>query len=74
MTALDAIREQYRKTLIATQITIGVVTLVVLLQSHRLPAAVAFFFTMQVGAVIGALWAVRLKRRIELARSMNPRA
>jgi hypothetical protein len=60
--------EQYKKTMVGTQILIGVVTLAVLLRTHRLVAALAFFATMQLGAVIGALWAVRLKSKIQRAR------
>ena len=57
--------ERYRRTFFATQASIAAVTVAVFVQSHRLAAAIAFFATMQLGAVVGALWAARLKRRIQ---------
>jgi hypothetical protein len=60
--------EHYKKTFVGTQITIGVITLAVLIRTHRLVAALAFFVTMQLGAILGAMWAVRIKHRIEQAR------
>ena len=60
-------REQYKKTLIPTQITILVVTIAALLWSHRVAAALAFFVVMQLGAVLGALWGTRLKNKVERA-------
>ena len=68
-TAFDLILECYRKTFVGIQVTIGVVTLAALLQTHRLIAALAFFATMQIGAVLGATWAARLKIRVEQARA-----
>jgi hypothetical protein len=62
------VKQQYRKTLVSTQVLIGVITLGVLFRTQRLAAALAFFATMQIGALIGALWAVRLKSKIERAR------
>ena len=60
-------REQYKKTLIPTQITILVVTIAALFWSHRVVAALAFFVVMQLCAVVGALWATRLKNKVERA-------
>jgi O-antigen/teichoic acid export membrane protein len=57
--------EQYKKTVIPTQIIIAVVCLAVLLMSHRLSAALAFFLVMQAGALFGAVWGARLKHKIE---------
>lgn len=57
--------ERYRRTFFVTQAAIVAVTLAVFVQSHRLAAAAAFFATMQIGAITGALWAARLKRKIE---------
>ena len=57
--------ERYRRTFFVTQASIAAVTVAVLVQSHRLAAAAAFFATMQLGAVVGALWAARLKRKIQ---------
>jgi hypothetical protein len=61
-------REQYKKTWVGMQATIAVVTLAALVHTHRLVAALAFFATMQVGAVLGAIWAVQLKTRIARLR------
>jgi hypothetical protein len=68
-TAFDLILECYRKTFVGIQVTIGVVTLAALLQTHRLIAAFAFFAIMQIGAIFGAMWAARLKSRIEHGRA-----
>ena len=59
--------ERYKRTLVPTQMLIGTVTIVILVWSHRFTAALAFFVAMQVGAAIGALWAHRLKSKIERA-------
>jgi len=59
--------EQYKKTLIPTQITILVITIAVLFWSHRIVAGLAFFVMMQVCAVIGVLWGIRLKNKVERA-------
>jgi hypothetical protein len=63
-----SVTEQYKKTLVSTQVLIGVITMAVLIRSHRLTAALAFFAMMQLGALLGALWAARLKSKIERAR------
>ncbi len=57
--------ERYKRTFVATQASIAAVTVAILLQSHRLFAAVAFFGAMELGALFGAMWAARIKRRIE---------
>jgi hypothetical protein len=64
-------REQYKKTLVPTQLLIFTVTVAALIWSHRLMAALAFFVMMQLGAVLGAIWATRLKHKVE--RPMNAR-
>jgi hypothetical protein len=60
--------QQYRKTFVGTQIVIAFVTLVSLIQTHRVIAALAFFAMMQLGALAGAAWAASLKYRIASAR------
>jgi hypothetical protein len=60
--------EQYRKTLVGTQPVIGLVTLSVFVQTHRVVAAAAYFAIMQVGALVGAAWAASMKNRIANAR------
>ncbi len=53
--------DQYRKTAKGMQLVIGVVTCSILIWSRIWGLAAVFFVTMQVAAVIGAMWAVRLK-------------
>ena len=53
---------QYRKTFLVTQILIFCVAVAGLLHgSHLREVAVEFFIPMQVCAVLGAVWAARLK-------------
>jgi hypothetical protein len=54
---------QYRKTLVGTQMVIAAVTLAVHLRAHRLDVSLAFFTAMQLGAILGAFWAARLRVR-----------
>ena len=70
-TSVDRVLERYKKTFAAIQVTVGFVTLIVLMQTHRLIAALAFFATMQIGAIVGAIWAAGLKRRIERATTLR---
>ena len=56
--------EQYKKTFLRIQIVIAVVTIVVLAWTHVWPLAALFFVTMQLGAVSGAMWGVRLRDRV----------
>ena len=55
--------EHYKKTFVGMQVFIALVTAALFILFHRLwiPAA-TFFVMMQVGALVGALWATRLKR------------
>jgi len=64
---------QYRKTLIPTQIVVLIVCLCMLLL-FKAPwqGIVAIFAAMQIGAILGARWAVRLKRKIEASRGRLP--
>jgi hypothetical protein len=68
LSTMRAVSEQYKKTFAGTQILIVVVTLAALVTTHRLAAALAFLATMQLGAVVGAMWAASLKSRIEHGR------
>lgn len=58
--------EHYKKRFWGMQIVIATVTLGVFFATHHIlvPAAM-FFFTMQLGAVVGAAWATRLKRKYQ---------
>jgi len=61
--------EQYKKTFLRIQSVILIVSCAAFFAAdHRLVAAGAFFLVMQIGAVLGAVWAVRLKHRVELYR------
>ncbi|HEY4012021.1 MAG TPA: hypothetical protein VGM06_01675 [Polyangiaceae bacterium] len=69
--ALPTVREildRYRQTFLGTQIMVGVITLFTLMKTHRVLAALGFFATMQVGALVGAAWGARLKTMFERAR------
>jgi len=55
----------YKKTFWITQMTICLVAFAVYLSFYHLLAPAALFFvTMQIGAVLGAAWASRLKRKL----------
>jgi len=60
---------QYRKTLIPTQVVILTVCLCMYFV-FKAPwqGILAIFLAMQIGAILGARWAVRLKRKIEASR------
>jgi hypothetical protein len=55
--------EQYKKTFVRIQVVIAVVSIGVLARTHVWPLAMLFFVAMQLGAVSGAMWGVRLKVR-----------
>ncbi|HYP76335.1 MAG TPA: hypothetical protein VER12_10280 [Polyangiaceae bacterium] len=63
--------EQYRKTAKGMQIIIAVVTIAVVIWSHHLAAGAMFFVVMQLSAVLGAGWSVRLRRLQERGRLMR---
>jgi uncharacterized membrane protein YfcA len=52
---------QYKKTFVFTQVVIVVVTCIAYLGQRQWPAAALLFLVMQVGAVLGAAWALRLR-------------
>ena len=54
---------QYKKTFVYVQLVIALVVVAVYGSSNRqLPVAAVYFVIMQVGAVLGASWAARLKQ------------
>ena len=60
---------QYKSTSLRIQTVIAMVTCAAYFATgHRLPAAAVFFAVMQIGAVLGAMWGVRLKAKAQLAR------
>ena len=56
--------EQYKKTFLNMQLVIGVVTVCLLGWSHLWSVAATFFFVMQLGAVVGAMWGARLRAKL----------
>ncbi len=70
---VDPVRvfEQYKKSFVGTQIMIAVVTAAALIHTRHLVAALGFFATMQVGALLGAAWGTSLKNRIASARGFS---
>jgi hypothetical protein len=60
--------QQYKRTFRGMQIAIAVVTIGSLVLTHRVFVAAAFLVTMQVGAIFGAAWGVRLKTLFEGSR------
>ena len=58
--------EQYKKTFAKTQAVIVVVTAATYFLMGELAARSAVFFVMmQLGAVAGAAWGVRLRRKVD---------
>ena len=57
--------EQYKKTVWGMQVVIGVIAGTVLVLSYLFGAAAFFFATMQVAAVVGAMWGIRLKGKVD---------
>jgi membrane protein implicated in regulation of membrane protease activity len=60
--------EQYRKSLFGMQFVMWLIAAGVLLRTHRLFAAAVFFFVMQLGAIVGAMWGARLKNKLQGTR------
>jgi len=58
--------EQYKKTFYKTQVIIGAATIgTYLWLGHVAVRSAAFFLVMQIGAVAGAMWGTRLKRKVD---------
>jgi uncharacterized membrane protein YfcA len=56
--------KQYKKTFVGMQLVIWAITGGVLAWRHLWDLAAMFFVTMQIGAVIGAMWGQRLKSKV----------
>jgi len=54
--------EQYRKTFRGMQMAIWLAAGAAFFVTHSCFVAAVFFATMQIGAIFGAAWGVRLKR------------
>jgi hypothetical protein len=63
--------EQYRKTAVGIQTVIALVTVAIVIWSHHLAAGGVFFVAMQLSAILGAGWAVRLHRLQERGRLLR---
>jgi hypothetical protein len=61
-------REQYKKTFLGVQVlTLAVTAWVYFSLTHWWVSAGVVFLTMQVGGVLGAIWADRLTRKMQRA-------
>jgi low temperature requirement protein LtrA len=58
--------DHYKKTFVGMQSVILLITMMVLAWSHMWTVALVFFAVMQTGSALGAMWASRLKRRLEI--------
>ena len=65
--------EQYKKTFVRMQVLIAFVSLAVLTWTHLVPLAAFFFAAMQLGAVSGAMWGVRLKEKVRRGAVLSVR-
>ena len=62
---MNDVWEQYKKTFLGVQVlTAGVTAWVYLGLTHWWASTALVFLTMQVSAVLGAMWASRIRRRI----------
>ena len=62
--------EQYKKTFLGVQVlAFGVAAWVYLGLTHWWRPSAFVFLVMQIGGLLGAAWASRIKRRIESQRS-----
>lgn len=58
--------EHYKKTLGKTQAVIALVTAgTYLYLGHVAARSAVFFLVMQMGALVGAMWGTRLKRKVD---------
>jgi hypothetical protein len=65
--------EQYKNTFLRMQIMIAVVTVMIYMKlGHSVVIAAGFLLAMQLGAVVGAMWGTRLKRKIAAMNTALP--
>ena len=63
----------YKRTFIPVQLFIGAVCwMVYRATNHQLPPTTLFLIVMQVGAVMGAMWANRLQKKTTRSTSCLP--
>jgi hypothetical protein len=58
-------QEQFKKTLVPTQVAIGTVVVGLGAWSRSPGVALVFLVAMEAGALLGAFWSARLKRRLD---------
>ena len=63
--------EQYRKTLFATQLFILTVCGLMIYGHVQFTGVLVVFVVMQLGALIGARWAARLRRKVLESKSKD---
>ena len=56
--------DHYKKTFVGMQSVIAVIAVAVFVMTHSIVAAALFFVTMQIGSIVGAMWAWRLKNKL----------
>ena len=64
--------QQYRKTLVPIQLFILAASITCYFVTRQWPVALAVFLIMEVGAVLGAAWAARLKNKMDRANDRLP--
>ena len=63
---VEAMWDYYRRTFLAVQLAAGGVSWMVYRSTgHQLLPTAMFFLSMQISAVFGAMWANRLRRRMQ---------
>ena len=65
--------EQYKKTALGVQVLIASISGVAWYSSHHWEAAAFFFTVMQVFAVFGAAWGLRLRNKVLAAGAVPSR-
>jgi len=63
--------QQYKRTFRGMQIAIWLVAIGALVLTHKIYVAAAFVAAMQVGAIFGAMWGLRLKTLFEGSRARS---
>ena len=62
---MEAAWEQYKKNFSTMQAVILIATVAIYMYlGHETPRAAVFFSMMELGAALGAVWGVRLKRKV----------
>ena len=62
---IEAAWEQYKKNFSTMQAVILIATIAIYMYlGHEMPRAAVFFSIMELGAILGAVWGVRLRRKV----------